>query len=307
VGKERIDLRVSIVPITGGESIVLRILGKKAAASSLPELGFNDAQLLLLRSLLRLPHGLMLVTGPTGSGKTTTLNAMLGSIVSDAVKIITIEDPVEFIVPGVNQIQTNEATGLSFGTLLRRVLRQDPNVILIGEIRDGPTAEIALRSALTGHLVLSTLHTNDAASVIPRLINMGLEPYLVASVLKGAAAQRLVRKLCPHCREQRAPDAEERRIFQRAGIAAEHLWRSAGCPECGGTGFAGRTVIAELFKSDAALEEAIMKAGSSSGITAFLKEQGMVSLMRDGLEKAAAGITTMAEVAREVLTDEAEG
>jgi general secretion pathway protein E/type IV pilus assembly protein PilB len=307
VGEERIDLRVSIVPVTGGESIVLRILGKKAAASSLEELGFEPDHLLLLRSLLRLPHGLILVTGPTGSGKTTTLNALLGSIVSDSVKIITIEDPVEFIVPGVNQIQTNEGIGLSFGTLLRRVLRQDPNVILIGEIRDGPTAEIALRSALTGHLVLSTLHTNDAASVIPRLINMGLEPYLVASVLKGAAAQRLVRKLCPHCKTSRPPDAEERRILRHAGVDAPLLWHRSGCRECGGTGFAGRTVIAELFASGPALEEVIMKAGNSSGITAFLAERGMRSLLQNGLRKAAAGITTMEEVEREVLISEGDG
>jgi general secretion pathway protein E/type IV pilus assembly protein PilB len=306
VGEERIDLRVSIVPVTGGESIVLRILGKKAAAAGLPELGFDGEQLLLLRSLLRLPHGLILVTGPTGSGKTTTLNAMLGSIVSDTVKIITIEDPVEFIVPGVNQIQTNEGIGLSFGTLLRRVLRQDPNVILIGEIRDGPTAEIALRSALTGHLVLSTLHTNDAASVIPRLINMGLEPYLVASVLKGAAAQRLVRRLCPHCKISRPPDAAEHRLLRYGGVEAPLLWHGAGCPECGGTGFSGRTVIAELFATNAALEDLILKKGNIAGITAFLEERGMRNLLRDGLEKAAAGITTIAEVEREVLINEAE-
>jgi type II secretory ATPase GspE/PulE/Tfp pilus assembly ATPase PilB-like protein len=305
VGDERVELRVSIVPVTGGESIVLRILGKRAAAA-LGELGFGEEQLSLLRSLLRLPHGLILVTGPTGSGKTTTLNAMLEAIASDTVKIITIEDPVEFIVPGVNQIQTNEAIGLSFGTLLRRVLRQDPNVILIGEIRDGPTAEIALRSALTGHLVLSTLHTNDAASVIPRLINMGLEPYLVASVLKGAAAQRLVRKLCPRCKTARPAEAGERRILRLAGIEARQLWHSSGCAECGGTGFAGRTVIAEAFAPDQALEESIMKSWNITSITALLRERGMRSLLHDGLMKAAGGITTIAEVEREVLIPEAE-
>jgi type II secretory ATPase GspE/PulE/Tfp pilus assembly ATPase PilB-like protein len=248
-----------------------------------------------------MPHGLILMTGPTGSGKTTTLNAMLSEIVSDTVKIITIEDPVEFLVDGVNQIQINEQIGLGFDLLLRRVLRQDPNVIMIGEIRDSPTAEIALRAALTGHLVLSTLHTNDAASVIPRLINMGLEPYLIASVLRGAAAQRLVRKICPYCKGPAEVSGEERRLLDMAEVPADTLYRGSGCPACDNTGFLGRTVIAELFSGDIGLEELIMRRENISGLTAYLRQQGMRSLLQEGLRKATEGLTTVAEVAREIV------
>jgi general secretion pathway protein E/type IV pilus assembly protein PilB len=300
VGEERVDLRVSIVPVAGGESIVLRILGKKASASTLGDLGFSREQLSHLRQLLTLPHGLILMTGPTGSGKTTTLNAMLGEIVSEARKIITIEDPVEFLVDGVNQIPINESIGLGFESLLRRVLRQDPNVIMIGEIRDAPTAEIALRSALTGHLVLSTLHTNDAASVIPRLLNMGIEPYLIASVLRGAAAQRLVRKICPRCKTEAAPSPEETRRLETAGILTTALARGAGCPACNHTGFAGRTVIAEIFSADSELEELILKREKLRAITAHLRRRGMRNLFQEGLRRAAEGITTIAEVEREL-------
>jgi general secretion pathway protein E/type IV pilus assembly protein PilB len=301
VGNEAVDLRVSVVPAAGGESIVLRILGKKAAAVSVAELGFSPEQYKVLQELLRMPHGLILITGPTGSGKTTTLNAMLGEIVSDSLKIITIEDPVEFTVPGVTQIQINEGIGLRFDTLLRRVLRQDPNVIMIGEIRDSPTAEIALRAALTGHLVLSTLHTNDTASVIPRLINMGLEPYLVAAVLRGAAAQRLVRKICPRCKQPEAPRPEERRILDMAGLSAETLYRGTGCAACGFTGFSGRTIIAELFRGDPGLEERITGREKTSALSEYLKKRGMKTLLTRGLEIAAQGITTIEEVKREVL------
>jgi general secretion pathway protein E/type IV pilus assembly protein PilB len=301
VGDEPVDLRVSVIPAAGGESIVLRILGKKTAAVTLSGLGFSPEQYALLGQLLRMPHGLILVTGPTGSGKTTTLNAMLGGIVSDSLKIITIEDPVEFMVPGITQIQINEGIGLSFDILLRRVLRQDPNVIMIGEIRDSPTAEIALRAALTGHLVLSTLHTNDTASVIPRLINMGVEPYLIASVLRGAAAQRLVRKICPHCKEPEVPGAEQRRLLERAGIGAETLYRGKGCPACGHTGFLGRTVIAELFRSDPGLEELITGRENIHALSAYLRSRGMKTLLREGLQKAAEGITAIGEVEREVM------
>jgi type II secretory ATPase GspE/PulE/Tfp pilus assembly ATPase PilB-like protein len=241
------------------------------------------------------------MTGPTGSGKTTTLNAMLGELVSDRIKIITIEDPVEFLVEEVSQIQINEQIGLGFDVLLRRVLRQDPNVIMIGEIRDSATAEIALRSALTGHLVLSTLHTNDTASVIPRLINMGIEPYLIASVLRGAAAQRLVRKICPHCKKPAAVSREEQRLLDMAGLKADTLYEGAGCPACGHTGFLGRTVIAEMFSSDSGLEELIMSREKAAKITAYLRQRGMSSLLQEGLQKATAGLTTPAEIEREIL------
>jgi general secretion pathway protein E/type IV pilus assembly protein PilB len=305
LGDDQVDFRVSIVPVAGGESIVLRILGRKAAGS-LDELGLNQAQLGALRRLLRTPHGLILLTGPTGSGKTTTLNAMLRELVSESVKIITIEDPVEFLVEGVNQIQINEQIGLGFDTLLRRVLRQDPNIIMIGEIRDSATAEIALRAALTGHLVLSTLHTNDAASVIPRLINMGIEPYLIASALRGAAAQRLVRKICPQCAEDRVPLPEERRLLEAAGIPAQTLRQGRGCAACAHTGFSGRTVAAELFAADPALEDLILDKANIAALQERLKSRGMRTLLEDGLEKAALGITTVGEVEREIVLS-AEG
>jgi general secretion pathway protein E/type IV pilus assembly protein PilB len=299
LGNDQVDFRVSIVPVAGGESIVLRILGKKASGT-LEELGFSSTQLGVLRRLLRMPHGLILLTGPTGSGKTTTLNAMLRELASDRIKIITIEDPVEFLMEGVNQIQINEKIGLSFDALLRRVLRQDPNVIMIGEIRDSATAEIALRAALTGHLVLSTLHTNDTASAIPRLINMGVEPYLIASVLRGAAAQRLVRRVCPHCSEERQASPEEQRLLEAAGISATALYQGRGCEACGRTGFSGRIVAAELFAADAGLEELILGRANAAIITAHLRKQGMRTLAEDGLEKAALGLTTVAEVEREI-------
>ncbi|MDR1949210.1 MAG: GspE/PulE family protein [Spirochaetaceae bacterium] len=300
-GESDVDLRVSIVPVSGGESIVLRILGQQSKASALGDLGFSGEQLVLLRHLIRIPHGLILLTGPTGSGKTTTLNAMLGEIVSDTVKVITIEDPVEFIVPGVNQIQINEQIGLGFDVLLRRVLRQDPNVIMIGEIRDSATAEIALRAALTGHLVLSTLHTNDTVSVIPRLINMGIEPYLIASVLRGAAAQRLVRRLCPHCKKPVTPDPEERRVLGLAGSTAGTLYAACGCQICNHTGFLGRTVIAELFESDPGLEELIQGREKTAVLSAYLRQRGMGGLFREGVRKAEEGITTLTEIEREIV------
>jgi type II secretory ATPase GspE/PulE/Tfp pilus assembly ATPase PilB-like protein len=231
---------------------------------------------------------------------------MLRELVSDTVKIITIEDPVEFLMEGVNQIQINEQIGLSFDVLLRRVLRQDPNVIMIGEIRDSATAEIALRAALTGHLVLSTLHTNDTASVIPRLINMGIEPYLIASVLRGAAAQRLVRRICPHCAEERQAAPEEHRLLEAAGITTEKLYQGRGCPACGHTGFAGRIVASESFTTDAGLEELILNRANIKVLSAYLRKQGMRTLLEDGLEKAVLGITTLGEVEREIVLS-AEG
>jgi type II secretory ATPase GspE/PulE/Tfp pilus assembly ATPase PilB-like protein len=306
LGKEDVDFRVSIVPVAGGESIVLRILGKKTNAAALSELGFSTDQLALLRRLLQTPHGLILTTGPTGSGKSTTLNTMLREIVSDSLKIITIEDPVEFLVEGLTQIQTNETIGLGFETLLRRVLRQDPNVIMIGEIRDTATAEIALRSALTGHLVLSTLHTNDAVSVIPRLINMGIAPYLIAPVLRGAAAQRLVRKICPHCKEPEKPGAETLRLFKAAGISPDTLFRGRGCAACGNTGFLGRTVVAELFEGDPELEERIIRGENTGALKAYLRDRGMQTLMQEGLRKAAEGITAISEIERELILSEGE-
>jgi type II secretory ATPase GspE/PulE/Tfp pilus assembly ATPase PilB-like protein len=301
VGKDSVDLRVSIVPVAGGESIVLRILGKTAAALTLGELGFNQRQIACLRGLLSIPHGLILVTGPTGSGKTTTLNAMIRELVSETVKIITIEDPVEFVIDGVNQIQVNEQIGLGFDTILRRVLRQDPNVIMIGEIRDRATAEIAVRSALTGHLVLSTLHTNDAVSVIPRLTNMGIEPYLIASVLRGAVAQRLVRKTCPSCAASVPTPAGQKRILSRYGLKANSVAEARGCEDCGATGFRGRTLIAETFVTDSGLEELIIGGARLAELSAYLRNTGMTDLTHEAARKIAERETTFAEASHEVV------
>ncbi len=266
INGENIDFRVSIIPVTGGESIVMRILGKNNAPENLDLLGFNPEQLIKIRNMLKIPHGLILVTGPTGSGKTTTLNAMLRELVSDEIKIISIEDPVEFIVTGVNQVQINEQINLGFDTILRRVLRQDPNIIMVGEIRDKATAELSVRAALTGHLVLSTLHTNDSVSVIPRLINMGIEPYLISSVLKGAIAQRLVRKVNP-----------------KTGI------------------FEGRTVISETMEMTTELEELIEKGSNQTQIISYLKKSGMQFLKDDAEEKIRKKITSKKEVEHEIM------
>lgn len=301
VGRDRVDLRVSVVPVAGGESIVLRILGRSVAPLSLDELGFSATQLAAMRRFLRVPHGLVLVTGPTGSGKTTTLNAMLREIVSDELKVVTIEDPVEFIVPGANQIQINEQINLGFDTILRRVLRQDPNVIMVGEIRDGPTAEIAVRAALTGHLVFSTLHTNDAVSVIPRLSNMGVEPYLTASVLRGAIAQRLVRKLCPDCARARRATEREAKLLSSAGIRARTVREAVGCDACGSSGFRGRTVVAEAFATDAGLEELILSGARVSELERYLESAGMSPIAHEAAQKLSKGETTLREIEREIV------
>ena len=266
INKENIDFRVSIVPVTGGESIVMRILGKNSAPEQLELLGFNQKQLSMIRSMMKIPHGLILVTGPTGSGKTTTLNAMMRELVSDQIKIISIEDPVEYIVEGVNRIQINERINLGFDTILRRVLRQDPNIIMVGEIRDKATAELSVRAALTGHLVLSTLHTNDAVSVIPRLINMGIEPYLIASVLKGAIAQRLVRKI-----------NKETQNFQ------------------------GRTVLSETILMDFGLQEIIEHGANQNEIIDYLISQKMEFIKDDATQKIKLGLTTKNEVEKEII------
>jgi general secretion pathway protein E/type IV pilus assembly protein PilB len=271
-----LDLRVSIVPVSDGESIVLRLFRGPGKHYALEELGFTKAQLKLLKHAVRLPHGLVIMTGPTGSGKTTTLHALLQTLPSAEQKIITIEDPVEQYIPGINQIQINEAIKLGFDSMLRRVLRQDPDVIMVGEIRDSATAEIALRAALTGHVILSTVHTNDSVAVIPRLQDMGLESYLIAATLRCAAAQRLVRKRCSLC-------------------------GGKGCVACGGTGYLGRTVIGETFLVDDEIEGMIASGAQAEPIRKALIKKGMKSLRDDGLEKVKQGITTREELEKEGL------
>ncbi len=300
LGEGTYDVRVSIVPIAEGESIVLRLFNTTGSALGIADLGIDAEGIALLRGLVAVPHGLVLATGPTGSGKTTTLNALLREIALDGVKVITIEDPVEYRLSGVDQIQTNERIGLTFDSLLRRVLRQDPDVIMVGEIRDSPTAELSIRAALTGHLVLSTLHTNDAVSVIPRLRDMGIEPYLLAAVLRGVIAQRLVRTVCGECAARRKPDPAESALLARHGLAARSLRQGRGCEACAGTGFMGRTSVVEMFRCDERLEEMIIRGERASSVQRCLEERGFQSMTRAGLGKAVRGETTVREVQRAV-------
>jgi general secretion pathway protein E/type IV pilus assembly protein PilB len=300
-GSQTIDFRVSIIPITNGESIVLRIFNKSNKLLSLDQLGFYDEDLESMKRAVRQPHGLMVLTGPTGSGKTTTLHALIDILPVERLNIITLEDPVEQIMPGVNQVQINEAINLSFDTMLRRVLRQDPNVIMVGEIRDNATAELAIRSALTGHLILSTLHTNDSVSVIARLVNMGLEPYLIAAVLRCTVAQRLVRKICPVCKKETPINDTLKKLFDVYHIENEKIYISAGCESCDYSGYKGRTVLSEVFTVDQEIEEMITKNSPSTEIRRYAKNNGMKEIARDALKKVADGITDLNEIEREVI------
>ncbi len=300
LGDEVIDIRVSIVPTARGESIAIRLFNKNTALFTLDDLGFPSDAMGIMRTITTSPHGLFLVTGPTGCGKTTTLNAVLRELKDDTVKIITIEDPIEYVIDGINQIQTNDKIGLTFDMLLRRVLRQDPNIIMVGEIRDVSTAELAIRSALTGHLVLSTLHTNDAVSVIPRLRNMGIDSYLVAGVLRGAMAQRLVRRLCTYCKAPGKPTQNEQAVLARYGMNPVTLFKGRGCKECGNTGYKGRCAIMEIFPCAEQLQSLIARDADTKTIRKALKAGGIRTLAEDGLRKAQEGITTIDEVLKAV-------
>jgi general secretion pathway protein E len=284
-GRE-IDLRISIVPTLHGESVVMRLLDRARAPLDLAQLGYNSALRRRLEALLALPSGMLLVTGPTGSGKTSTLYAALQLLNTRERKILTIEDPVEYQLPGINQIPVRPAIGLTFASTLRSLLRHDPDILLVGEIRDLETASIAAQASLTGHLLLSTLHTNDAVGTIIRLIDMGLEDYLVAAVLKGIVAQRLVRCLCPDCREP----------FTAADGATRY--RAAGCDRCAGTGYHGRTAIAELLVFDEIFSRLVVARAGADELRDAALAGGMVELRSDGLAKVAAGVTSIDEVIR---------
>ncbi|MCL2793559.1 MAG: GspE/PulE family protein [Spirochaetaceae bacterium] len=296
-----VDLRVSTVPTTRGESIVLRLFNKSTGILSLDEIGFCKTDLDKIKKYTKYPHGLILLTGPTGSGKSTTLHALIGTMPSEELKIITIEDPVEQIIPGVNQVQINEEINLTFDGMLRRVLRQDPNVIMVGEIRDTVTAELALRSSLTGHLILSTLHTNDSISVISRLCDMGLEPYLIAAVLRCSVAQRLVRKLCVKCIKQHKASWKLAQLYKKYKIKSDVMFVAAGCHECNHTGYKGRTIVAEIFEVDEEIERMISQQQSIAEIKKYANKNGMQLIACDALAKVSGGITSFEEVEREVL------
>jgi general secretion pathway protein E len=284
-GRE-IDLRISIMPTLHGESVVMRLLDRARAPLDLAELGYGSALRDRLDRLLALPSGMLLVTGPTGSGKTSTLYAALSQLNTRERKILTIEDPVEYQLPGINQIPVRPAIGLTFASLLRSLLRQDPDIMLVGEIRDLETARIAAQASLTGHLLLSTLHTNDAVGTIIRLIDMGLEDYLVAAVLKGVVAQRLVRCLCAACREP------------YAATDGGTYFRAPGCDDCAGTGYQGRTAIAEMLVFDETLGRLVVAHAGAEELFDAARAGGMIDLRSDGFAKAAAGVTSIDEVLR---------
>ena len=298
-GKE-IDFRVSTVPTIHGESIVLRILDKSSIVLDIMKLGFGRDTLKAFQELIQHPHGIILVTGPTGSGKTTTLYCALEKINSPDKKIITVEDPVEYQLKGINQIQVKPAINLTFANALRSIVRQDPDVILIGEIRDSETAQIAIHSALTGHLVLSTLHTNDAPSAITRLINMGMEDYLLSSTIIGILAQRLVRTACPYCREPSSPDPAILQEMKMDGVNPEEIrvFDVKGCPQCGNTGYWGRVGIYELLQVTEDIQKLILEKRDANLIKERARKAGMRTLRQDGWLKVREGITTVSEVLR---------
>lgn len=303
-----LDLRVSTIPTVHGESIVMRVLDRQSIRLSLESMGFGEDTLRRYTTLLSKPHGVLLVTGPTGSGKTTTLYASLATLDAQALKIVTVEDPVEYQLGGVNQIQVQPQIELTFARALRSILRQDPDIIMIGEMRDTETAQIAVQSALTGHLVLSTLHTNTAAGAITRLEDMGVERYLITSSVNGVLAQRLVRTLCRHCREEveLTPEAIVENGLQRfLPPGQSRIYRSAGCGACKQTGYAGRTAIHELFTMDGDMNKAILSGTDAVGLHNLARRNGMLTLYEDGLRKVALGITSLEEVLR-VTQDQME-
>lgn len=302
-GRE-VHLRVSTIPLVRGESIVMRLFNKAEGVNRPENLGLPLYIVEGIRKVLSFPYGLFLVTGPTGSGKTTTLSAFLAEISDSSRKIITLEDPVEYILPRVDQVPVREDIGMGFSRLLRRVLRQDPDVIMVGEIRDPETAELAVRAALTGHLVLSTLHTNDAPSAINRLSDMGVPSYLVGAVLRGILAQRLVRTLCPRCKVNRKPGYQELKMAKEAGVELKNANDSVGCKDCENTGFTGRTAITEWLPIGRSLERLIADNNFRTDDTNFMKllnENGYRSISIDAFEKVSEGITTIQEIQKAVL------
>ncbi|MCD6522079.1 type II/IV secretion system protein [Candidatus Calescamantes bacterium] len=293
---EEVDVRVSIIPTIWGERVVLRLL-MRSRLLALEELGMDEETFCIMENLLKLPHGIILVTGPTGSGKTTTLYASLMRINTPERNIITIEDPVEYQIPGIAQIQVKPSIGLTFAEGLRSVLRHDPDIILVGEMRDRETAEIAIRASLTGHLVFSTLHTNDSASAITRLLDIGIEPYLVSSSVRAIIAQRLVRKICPECRREELVDKEEWKKLTNVA-PPEKIWKGEGCEKCLGTGYFGRTGIYEVLVIDENIRKMINERVEAHLIKKEARKKGMKTLIDDGMIKVKKGITTVEEVLR---------
>lgn len=305
--KDEVDLRVSTLPTVFGEKVVMRLLKKTGGIPSLTDLGFGGPQLKVLEESISKPYGIILITGPTGSGKTTTLYSILTRLNKPTVNIVTLEDPVEYQIAGINQVQINSQAGLTFATGLRAFLRQDPNIILVGEVRDKETTQLAIQAALTGHLVFSTLHTNDAATAIPRLIDLGAESFLIASVLTAIVGQRISRKICPYCKEsyEASPEVATNiksilgplfpKKFETGKVM---LSKGKGCAECGKTGYLGRVAIFEILKVTTAINQHILHQDSSEEIEKTAKKEGFIKMIEDGLLKVLDGITTMEEVLR---------
>ncbi len=301
IGNRDLDIRVSVVPTVFGERVVLRLLDRTGHLLRLEDLGLSERDEEKVRRLAKKPHGIVLATGPTGAGKTTTLYAMILYVKDPKKNIITIEDPVEYQIKGVSQIQVNPKVGLTFATGLRSVLRQDPDIIMVGEIRDSETADIAVHAALTGHLVLSTLHTNDAPSAVTRLADMGVEPFLIASSLEGVIAQRLVRRICRNCIEEYKPSEEE---LRELGIRDYEgpLYRGRGCEECLWTGYRGRIGIFEVLELDEDLKKLVAETQDANEIREAARKKGFRTMIEDGIEKVVSGITTSSEVISAVKT-----
>ena len=298
-GGRQIDIRVSVIPMLFGEGVVMRILDKATVMFTLPELGMGQHEFTLFEKEITRPHGIILVTGPTGSGKTTTLYAALSAIVSDEIKVLTVEDPVEYHIDGVNQIQVNPKIDMTFARGLRAILRHDPDVVMIGEIRDRETADAATMAALTGHLVFSTLHTNDSCSAPTRLVDMGIEPFLVTSTVIAAMAQRLVRVICKHCKEELDLDEVRAAIPSYVKLdKKQKLYHGKGCRKCHQTGYRGRTGLYELMISSDPVNETIMDRSPTHVIERVAIEQGLRLLREDGFNKMRLGITTPQEVLR---------
>ncbi len=306
VGDKDIDLRVSSIPTIFGESVVMRILDKSSIQLDIPRLGFYADDLEMVTKIINYPDGIFLVTGPTGSGKTTSLYAFLNTINTTARKLITVEDPIEYQLPGINQVQVDRHVDMTFAAALRSMLRQAPNIIMVGEIRDLETAEIAINGALTGHLVFSTLHTNDAPGAVARLVDMGVKPFLVATALRAAMAQRLLRRVCKECAEPYTPSAAEKRIL---GLTDEYLAnhkfiKGKGCRHCGFTGYKGRVGIYEIFLITEEIARLIFANETSGTLRSFARRNGMRSLRDDAIRKAEAGISTLEEVIFVTMRDE---
>ncbi len=305
-GEKEFDLRVSTVPTPYGESIAIRILSRESELVSLERLGLDDHNLSLLSVMIEKPHGILFVTGPTGSGKSTTLYASLSTINKTDKKILTVEDPIEYRIPGVTQVQVQEHIDLTFKHVLRSFLRQDPDVIMVGETRDSETAQTAIQAALTGHMVFSTLHTNDACGAVSRLMDMGIEPFLIASSVEGLIAQRLVRVLCPHCKESYNPPEEvlARLRTQKMDITGANFMRPVGCEKCRFTGFRGRTAIYEIVKITESLKAMIVDRRPANVLKKQAIADGLRTIREDGFIKVKAGVTTIDEVMRVTMEDE---